>query len=98
MSRGFVENREIFLSFRRISKRLSEEWKRLHWEAYAKKTERQEEVFKKVFSDVFKNQSDYMSDWYSKHSELPVLNDDDTAKKFEAAIQLVYEDAFEGAV
>ena len=93
-----MENREIFLSFRRISKRLSEEWKRLHWEAYAKKTERQEEVFKKVFNDVFMHQSDYMSNYYSKHGELPVLNDEDTAKRFEAAIELVYHDAFESAV
>jgi hypothetical protein len=39
-----------------------------------------------------------MSDYYSKHGELPVLNDEETAKRFEVAIQLVYEDAFEGAV
>jgi len=93
-----MENQEIFLSFKRISKRLTEEWKRLHWEAYAKKTERQEEMFKRVFDDVFKNQSEYMSDWYSKHGELPVLNDEETAKRFEAAIELVYHDAFESAV
>ena len=79
-------------------KGLTPDQKRLHWEAYAKKTERQEEVFKRVFNDVFKNQSEYMSDWYSKHGELPVLNDDDTARKFEAAIELVYHDAFESAV
>ena len=80
------------------SKSLSADQKRLHWEAYAKKTERQEEVFKKVFNDVFKNQSEYMSDYYSTHGELPVLNDDETAKRFEAAIELVYHDAFESAV
>jgi len=44
------------------------------------------------------HQSDYMSNYYSKHGELPVLNDEDTAKRFEAAIELVYHDAFESAV
>ena len=81
-----------------ITKGLTPDQKRLHWEAYAKKTERQEEMFKKVFNDVFKSQSEYMSDWYEKHGELPVLNDEDTAKRFEAAIELVYHDAFESAV
>ena len=79
-------------------KGLTPDQKRLHWEAYAKKTERQEEMFKRVFDDVFKNQSEYMTDYYSKHGELPVLNDEETAKRFEAAISLVYEDAFEGAI
>ena len=79
-------------------KGLDADQKRLHWEAYAKKTERQEEMFKRVFESVFKNQSEYMTDYYSKHGELPVLNDEETAKRFEAAISLVYEDAFEGAV
>jgi len=55
-------------------------------------------MFKRVFDDVFKNQSEYMTDYYSKHGELPVLNDEETAKRFEAAISLVYEDAFEGAI
>ncbi len=80
------------------SKGLTPDQKRLHWEAYAKKTERQEEMFKRVFNDVFKNQSEYISDYYSKHGQLPSLIDEETAKRFEAAIQLVYEDAFKGAV
>jgi len=80
------------------SKGLTPDQKRLHWEAYAQKTEREEEVFKKVFNDVFMHQSSFMSDYYEKHGELPVLNDDETAKRFEAAIQLVYEDAFEQAI
>ena len=79
-------------------KGLTPDQKRLHWESYAKKTERQEEMFKRVFNDVFKNQSEYMSDYYSKHGELPVLNDEDTAKRFEAALTLTYEDAFNGAL
>ena len=101
-----IASTDIFESFKRVaksltpskSKGLTPDQKRLHWEVYAKSTERQEEVFKKVFNDVFKNQSEYMSDWYSKHGELPVLNDEDTAKRFEAAIELVYHDAFESAV
>ena len=88
----------IFLSFKRISKRLTEEWKRLSWEAYAKKTERQEEMFKRVFNDVFGKQSKEISEYYSKNGQLPTLNDEETAKRFEAAIQLVYEDSFEGAI
>jgi len=80
------------------SKGLDAGQKRLHWEAYAQKTERQEEMFKRVFDDVFKNQSEYMTDYYSKHGELPVLIDEETAKRFEAAIELVYHDAFESAV
>uniref|UniRef100_A0A6M3LGL9 Putative portal protein n=1 Tax=viral metagenome TaxID=1070528 RepID=A0A6M3LGL9_9ZZZZ len=79
-------------------KGLTPDQKRLHWEAYAQKTERQEEMFKRVFNDVFKNQSEYMSDYYLNHGELPVLNDEETAKRFEAALSLVYEDAFESAV
>ena len=38
------------------SKGLTPDQKRLRWEAYAKKTERQEEVFKKVFDSVFDEQ------------------------------------------
>ncbi len=79
-------------------KGLTPDQKRLHWEVYAKKTERQEEMFKRVFNDVFEKQSREISDYYSKNGQLPTLNDEETAKRFEAAIQLVYEDAFEGAV
>jgi len=81
------------------SKGLDADQKRLHWEAYAKKTERQEEVFKKVFNDVFINQSEYISNIYRTTGQLPNdLNDEETAKRFEAAIQLVYEESFESAV
>jgi len=79
-------------------KSLTPDQKRLHWEAYAKKTERQEEVFKKVFNDVFMHQSRQISDYYSKHGQLPDLNDEETARKFESAIELVYSDAFEEAI
>ena len=82
----------------KLKKSLDTDQKRIHWEAYAKKTERQEEVFKRVFNDVFSNQSREISDYYSKNGQLPTLNDEETAKRFGAAIQLVYEDAFEQAV
>jgi len=80
-------------------KGLTPDQKRLHWEAYAKKTERQEEMFKRVFNDVFMNQSRKIADIYSTTGQLPNdLNDEETAKRFEVAISLVYEDAFESAV
>ncbi len=94
-----MENKEIFLSFKRISKRLTEEWKRLHWEAYAKKTERQEEMFKRVFDNIFKNQSKEIADIYRTNGQLPNdLNDEETAKRFEGALEMVYEDAFNEAI
>ena len=79
-------------------KSLTPDQKRLHWEAYAKKTERQEEMFKRVFNDIFGKQAKEISDYYERHGELPPLNDEETAKRFEPAMQLVYEDAFEGAI
>ena len=80
------------------SKGLTPDQKRLHWEAYAKKTERQEEMFKRVFNYVFGEQAKEISDYYEKHGQLPTLNDEETAKRFEAALRLTYEDAFQGAV
>ena len=38
------------------SKGLTPDQKKLHWENYALKTSRQEEVFKKVFDNVFTEQ------------------------------------------
>ena len=79
-------------------KGLTADQKRLQWEAYVKKTERQEEVFKRVFNDVFKHQSQEIADYYRTSGQLPTLVDEETAKRFEAAISLTYEDAFESAV
>ena len=94
-----MENQEIFLSFRRISKRLTEEWKRLHWEAYAQKTARQEEMFKRVFGNVFEEQKKLVVAELERTGHIPnELNDDLTAKRFEPAIQLVYESGFDEAV
>jgi hypothetical protein len=79
-------------------KSLDTDQKRLRWEAYAKKTERQEEMFKRVSDDVFKHQSSLVIAEFARTGNLPPLDDETTAKRFEAAIQLVYEDAFESAV
>ena len=94
-----MESQEIILSFRRLAKRLSSDQKRLRWEVYAKKTERQEEVFKKVCEYVFEKQGKEIADYYSEHGKLPdYLNDEETAKRFGAAIELVYHDAFNDAI
>ena len=86
------------IEYRQHRKGLTPDQKRLHWEAYAKKTERQEEVFKKVFENVFSEQQKLCITEIERVGQLPSLNDDETAKRFEAAIELVYHDAFESAV
>ncbi len=92
------ERYEQWLSENAKSKGLTPDQKRLHWEVYAKKTERQEEMFKRVFNDVFGKQAKEISDYYSKNDQLPALIDEETAKKFQPAIELVYESAFQEAV
>ncbi len=49
-----------------IGKGLTPDQKKLHWEAYAKKTERQEEVFKKVFDNVFTEQKNQVVEQLKK--------------------------------
>ncbi len=80
------------------SKSLTPDQKRLHWEAYARKTERQEEMFKRVFDNVFNEQKDLVVAEIKRTGQLPSLDDDLTAKKFQPAIELVYHDSFESAV
>ena len=81
------------------TKSLSDDQKRLHWEAYAKSTERQEEMFNRVFESVFNDQKDYVIGELERTGHLPVqLDDEKTAKKFQPAIELVYQSGFEGAV
>ena len=81
------------------TKGLSDEQKRLHWETYAKSTARQEEMFNNVFESVFNDQKDYVIAELERTGHLPVqLDDDKTAKKFQPAIELVYQSGFEGAV
>ena len=74
------------------------EQKKEIWNRYALKTQREEDVFKRKFHDVWSKQSREISDYYSTNGKLPDLNDEDTAKQFEPVIELVYHDAFEGAV
>jgi len=81
------------------SKGLTPDQKRIHWESYAKTTERQELVFKKVFDNVFNEQKNQVVAELERTGQLPVsLDDTKTAQKFQPAIELVYHDAFESAV
>ena len=81
-----------------ITKGLTPDQKRSHWEIYAQKTERQEEMFTKVFEQVFSAQKEKVIEELERTGQLPPLDDDKTAKRFEAAIEMVYEDAFAEAV
>jgi len=80
------------------SKSLTDEYKRIHWEAYAKRTKRQEEVFKKVFDNVFSEQKNQVIEQLEKTGQISGLDDEKTAQKFQPAIELVYHSAFEDAV
>jgi SPP1 gp7 family putative phage head morphogenesis protein len=80
------------------SKGLTDEHKRLHWEKYALKTEREELLFEKVFDNFFEEQKELVVKEYERTGKLLELNDNSTAKKFEPVIQEVYHDAFENAV
>ena len=57
MSRFVLREGELeIVSTPSKSKGLTPDQKKLHWENYAKTTERQELVFKKVFDNVFTEQ------------------------------------------
>jgi HK97 family phage portal protein len=80
-------------------KGLTPDQKKTHWERYAQKTERQETMFKRVFESVFDDQKKFIVEQYEKTGTLPNdLIDENTAKKFEPAIELVYESAFTEAI
>jgi HK97 family phage portal protein len=81
------------------SKGLTPDQKRLHWETYAKSTERQEEMFNKVFESVFNEQKNQVIEQLKRYGKIPrKLDDEKTAKKFEPAITLVYESSFQDAI
>lgn len=80
------------------SKGLTPEQKRIYWEAFAQKTLRQEESFRRVFNRVFDEQKKQIVDTFEKTGQLPGLNDEDTAKKFEPIIELVYSSGFDDAL
>ncbi len=81
-------------------KSLTPDQKRIHWEAYAKKTERQEEVFKRVFDAHLTEQKNQIIEQITKGGNLDesIFNDERVAKKFEPAIELVYHSSFEDAI
>jgi len=82
-----------------VGKGLTSGQKRSHWEVYAQKTERQENMFERVFRDVFNDQKKYVVGEFDKTGKLPDdLINEQTAQKFEEAIKLVYESAFTEAV
>ena len=82
-----------------VGKGLTPDQKKTHWEVYAQKTERQETMFKRVFVSVFDEQKKLIVEQYTRTGSLPNdLIDENTAKKFEPAIELVYHDSFEDAV
>ncbi len=90
---------DILESFRRISKGLTPDQKKLRWENYALKTARQEEVFKKVFDNVFNEQKNQVIAELERTGQLPTgLDDTKTAQKFQPAIELIYHSAFDEAV
>jgi len=56
-------------------------------------------MFNRVFESVFNDQKDYVIGELERTGHLPVqLDDEKTAKKFQPAIELVYQSGFEGAV
>ena len=68
-------------------------------ERFAHRIARQEEAFKNVFNSVFDEQRNAVVDMFERVHALPdTLNDEQTAQKFQAAIELVYESGFEDAV
>lgn len=81
------------------SKGLTPELKKIHWEVYAQKTARQELMFRRAFDNVFDGQKAQITEQYEKTKEIPQsLDDEATAKRFQSAIELVYDSAFEDAV
>ena len=80
------------------SKGLDADQKRIHWEGFAQKTARQETMFKRVFDIIFEEQKNQVIEQLEKTGNVIGLNDEQTAKKFEPAIELVYADAFEQAI
>ena len=59
-------SKEAIESLTPDSKSLTDDYKHLHWENYAKTTERQELVFKKVFDNVFNEQKNQVIEQLKK--------------------------------
>ena len=94
-----ISKTDIIKSFRRLAKGLTPDQKRIRWQVYAQKAERQEIMFKRVFENIFDEQKKIILEQYGKIGTIPTsLIDEDTARKFEPAIELVYKQAFEDAI
>ena len=74
------------------------EQKKEIWARKNQKILRQEEMFKGVFSKVLKEQEKDILTYFEQSGNLPELNDNDTAKKFQPAIKEVYENSFKEAI
>ena len=55
-------------------------------------------MFKRVFGNIFNEQMDTIIEQYQKLGTIPELDNEDTARKFEQAVKLVYESSFKDAV
>ena len=80
------------------SKSLTDEHKQAIWEVYAQKTARQEVMFRKVFDNLFDEQKSQVIEQLEKTGQVSGLDDEKTAQKFQPAIELIYNSAFEDAV
>jgi len=81
------------------SKSLTDDHKQAIWNAYAQKTERQEQMFAKVFEGIFDDQKKMVIESLNQTGQLPsTLNDKTVADRLKPAIELVYQAGFEDAV
>ena len=85
-------------------KSLTDEYKRLHWEAYAQKTERQEQMFKRILGIQFDRQRNELVERLEQTGKLEedLLDSEISQRKladaFKSALGLVYSTAYEDAV
>jgi SPP1 gp7 family putative phage head morphogenesis protein len=101
MSNRFVDTNLDYITIvgKPKSKGLTPDQKRIHWEVYAQKALRFEDAFKRVFESTFDEQKHFVSNILNQTGQLPgTLNDETTAQRFGAVIELVYHSAFEDAV
>ncbi len=76
----------------------SPEQKRQIWDRYNQKTTQQEEMFKRVFNNIYQEQNKQVAGYFEKNGTLPEFNDLELADKFKPAIKEVYESSFKEAV
>ena len=102
ISNKYIDDSLDFITIKEKPKKegksLTPDQKRLHWEAYAQKTAREEVMFKRVFDNVFDEQKNQAIEQLEKTGQVSEFNDEKTAQRFEPAIELVYHSAFDEAV